>query len=158
MFKIDSFLDQKLEKKELWKILTWLYPKWGIIHFVYKLFSKVKTKIDKVSKNPATLAQTTNFGTVAKWYFKNGLEHHLWAITARCIDRFILKTSVVCLAHSKLEKNWKIPNCQILNWSDFYKIDRLFIENLDSLQIYFLRPKSFCFLFHYFQSYRKMGM
>lgn len=157
MFKIDSFLDQKLEKKELWKILTWLYPKWGIIHFVYKLFSKVKTKIDKVSKNPATLAQTTNFGTVAKWYFKNGLEHHLWAITA--MHRPFYLKNISCLSGTfKIGKELKNPNCQILNWSDFYKIDRLFIENLDSLQVYFLRPKSFCFLFHYFQSYRKMGM
>ena len=127
MFKIDSFLDQKLEKKELWKILTWLYPKWGIIHFVYKLFSKVKTKIDKVSKNPATLAQTTNFGTVAKWYFKNGLEHHLWAISA--MHRPFYLKNISCLSGTfkigKELKNpqlsnpkfvWFLQDWQIIHW------------------------------------------
>ena len=62
---------------------------------------------------------------------------------------FYLK-NISCLSGTfKIGKELKNPNCQILNWSDFYKIDRLFIEKLDSLQVYFRRPKTFCFLFHF---------
>ena len=91
------------------------------------MFSKVKTKIDKVSKNPATLAQTTNFGTVAKWYFKNGLEHHLWAITA--MHRPFYLKNISCLSGTfkigKELKNsqlsnpklvWFLQDWQIIHW------------------------------------------
>ena len=81
-----------------------------------------------------------------KWTRASSLGDH------RAMHRPFYLKNISCLSGTfKIGKELKNPNCQILNWSDFYKIDRLFIENLDSLQVYFLRPKSFCFLFHYFQ-------
>ena len=70
---------------------------------------------------------------------------------------FYLK-NISCLSGTfKIGKELKNPNCQILNRSDFYKIDRLFIEKLDSLLSLFPQAKIVLFSISLFSELPKNG-